>query len=160
MVTVAGNKKKRFLFRFDLGDWSADGHGMHETFTVSAAKGMKAAENAFKEAKKKYPKLNPENFCADYDDNTIPKEVIKEAAELGFKFPDADLEDPYEPDEDKKDEGPGEFMSFCGDNRVIAEYIVWYLNLANPKLDARLVPEKELPWSWDLSTCGYGLFST
>jgi hypothetical protein len=109
-------RHKRFPFHIPIGDWSGDGHSKCEFFHATAAKPIVDVREAYFKAKKKLPKLCPERFCSEYEDDTLPDGVAAALRDAGCPLPD-DL---------------GTF-----DLADMAAVVVWFLNQGDPELDAR-----------------------
>jgi hypothetical protein len=62
-------------FTIKIGDWSGDGHGKCDDFRFKANKPIEDVREAYFAAKKRYPKLCPEKFCAKYEDSSVPPDV-------------------------------------------------------------------------------------
>lgn len=115
----------RGYFHLVMGDWSDDGHGRTERFTVSANGGVERARAAYFAATAQTPSHPaPDSFAADYEDCTVADSVAQTIrAASGIDFSD-DLADKV---------------------RLHAEYTVWFLNQGDPGLDARLEDDEKIP---------------
>lgn len=118
----------KYIFQIPIGDWSGDGHGKVDMYPASASKPVEAAREAYFEAQKKYPDLDPAGFCSEYEDRSVPEEVYEEASKLGFVFK-AFNEDPNA-DFDDKDLDFG--------TEEMAQYVAWFLNLGDPDLHVKI----------------------
>ncbi len=118
---------ERHAFIIPIGDWSGDGHGHCETFPASATKPIEAVREAFFSAKAKHPLVSPDVFCHRYEDPSVPEAVQAEVKRLGG--PDL----------------PGKLTDADDPLRLMAETIVWFLNLGDPELDVQLSLEPETP---------------
>jgi hypothetical protein len=74
------------LINIQIDDWSGDGYGQHEDYYFKSNKSIEDVRKAYFIAKDTYPNLCPETFCCDYEDTTVPKQIIKDAKALGFKI--------------------------------------------------------------------------
>jgi hypothetical protein len=135
-------EKKRNRYRLPIGDWSADGHGRCEWFTVSVHGTKADISMAYGRAQKKLPDLDPAGICSDYEDHAVDPEIFESLVALGAISPG-------------KDEDPSWWMH----PERMAALVVWYLNQGDPGLEARLEPKDDsLAYTFG-SSFGYGLFS-
>ena len=74
------------VFKIHIGDWSADGHGMQEVFCVQSESDVEAFRDAYVDFNSKYPNLNLEKICSDYEDSVISQFQADEFVKLGFSF--------------------------------------------------------------------------
>jgi hypothetical protein len=109
--------QRRFSFHIPIGDWSSDGHGKCDFIHATAAKPILDVREAYFKAKKKLPKLCPERFCSEYEDDTLPDGVAKALRDAGCPLP--------------------EDLGMFGTPEMAA-VVVWFLNQGDPELDARL----------------------
>lgn len=141
----------RHHFRIPIGDWSGDGHSHCDWYDATAAKPIEDVREAYFAARKnkKLKKVCPEEFCNQYQDATIPKDVWQELERLGAPMPV--LEDP----EDGIDDD------------CMAALVVWFINQGDPDIDVRLDPKVTVPmlpfYGFDkkkrhIGFMGYGLF--
>lgn len=71
-----------------VGDWSDDGHGKTETFAIKSNITRDEIDKAYTQAIKTYPKLNAfDSICEDYEDNSIPEDLLDELKLLGYQPP-------------------------------------------------------------------------
>ena len=132
-----------YTFKISIGDWSDDGHGKSKDFFFKSNKKIKLVREAYFAAKEKYPTLCPEDFCSDYEDSTVPDEVVEQAKKLGYEI---DPEDFWVDD--------------------MANFTAWFIMLGDPELKLTIKPEvKTLAFYGNdekkrhISFIGYGLFS-
>ena len=70
-----------YQFHLSIGDWSGDGHGRSEDFTV--------ASNAPVEAHYKIPEVTEvdiESICSEYGEDEIDAETVQVLKDMGFQF--------------------------------------------------------------------------
>ncbi len=128
-------------FTISVGDEYDDGHGKYKKYVILSNKPLKEVEKALKAAKKKYPKLNPENYCRDYEDSKIDKKTMDALIIAGYP-------------EDKFDnirEDTGE--QYVGSDDML-NITLFFLTLGDPELN---LVEMEEPEALDI-TIGYGCF--
>ena len=130
-IISKAKKSVRHAFRIPIGDWSGDGHGQCDWYDATATKPIEDVREAFYEAKKKFPEVNPEIFCSQYEDREVADEIQEELKCLGAPIPE-------------------EMDDF--DSWSMAEIVVWFLNQGDPDLDVRLYQEATVPM---LSFCGF-----
>jgi len=102
---------KTYSFTIPIGDWSSDGHSECKWFQFTSNKSLADVREAYFAAMKKHSALSPEEFCADYQDNQVPEEIVKAAADLGYKV------------------NPDDF--WCEE---MADYVAWFITLGDPEL--------------------------
>lgn len=105
---------KTYSFLIPIGDWSDDGHGKCDYFQFSSNKPLKAVREAFFKATRDDVALNPEGFCCDYEDGTVPDEIVEAAAARGFEI------------------DPENFFA-----EDMADYVAWYTTLGDPSLELK-----------------------
>jgi len=134
-----------YKFKFPLGDWSNDGHGRCDWCVVECAKPIEDVQKAWNRAIKLYPEVNPEKYFNEYEDACVPKDVVEKLYDLGFRVIEAD----------SKNEAINQFYQefWIG---TLAAIVVWYLNLGDPELHAKLIVEDNIPKL--LINVGYGLY--
>lgn len=76
-----------------LGDWSNDGHGKTELFTIDSNLNTKEVLRAYKKVSKKLGFNFIEDVCADYQECSIYKEHIKILIQNGLKLETVFLDD-------------------------------------------------------------------
>lgn len=143
-----------YQFILDIGDYSFDGHGRNLTYRVEAAKDVAQARVAHLLIPAQTG-IDMSSFCNGYEDKHIPDYVIERLKVLGYEFP------PHRVDRGKhylETEDLGEDMP-----DTMAELWVFLLNLVDPDLHARILPESDEPPHLlipgaGLHSIGYGLF--
>lgn len=144
---------------FVLGDWSHDGHGITEMYTVQSNRTLKETEAAYKKGVKKLG-FDYANVAAEgYEESYIEYEHLKTMLEKGLTLEEMFAKNDYCLKEAKHDmktaEEPGEGQIQLDD----AAYIVGWLfvaRLGDP--DGKWqIAEKEPEV---IHAGGYGLFST
>jgi hypothetical protein len=131
-----------YSFKIQVGDWSGDGHGQCMDYIFKSNKPVEEIREIYFTAKEKYPTLSPDSFCSDYQDYTIPDEVVKQAEELGYEI------DPE---------------NFFTDD--MAKYTAWFIMLGDSelKLEETKAVETLAFYGYDeknrhINFIGYGLF--
>lgn len=76
-----------YKFRMSIGDWSDDGHGMHEDFIISSNVPVKVVREAHFAMKDELG-FSIEDICSEYEDSVIDSEITKTIMELGYEFED------------------------------------------------------------------------
>jgi len=138
-----------YNFELTIGDWSGDGHSQTQQFIIrfSCVSGdtdgaMNEIREAAERARKIRPDLNPENFCADYEDRTMPQDVRTAYESLGVVFMD---ERTYTTATD---------MVAC---------VIAFLKIGDPDLAPELVDIPSIPLGGRkggvFGSIGYGVFS-
>lgn len=108
-------------FRIPVGDWSDDGHGKCEWFTVESSQPVQAWREGYFKAKKAHPDLAPDGPELEQAVPTDwPRDRIKEI--VGFE----DLHDD------------------CNDSETVARYVIAFCKLGDPSLDGSIVPAPEM----------------
>lgn len=141
-------------FRIPIGDWSNDGHGHCDYYTVQCNKSSAEFDKAFRLAAKKFSKLNPSNFCDRYQDSRVPEHIVEALANaqqyrilLGF-------DETYKVPEDFEEKSIGMYWDMSA---AMAEYVVWFAQLADPELVVTFI--KEVPMWNPCGHIGYGLYN-
>jgi hypothetical protein len=75
-----------YTFRIPIGDWSSDGHGQCDWYTVTSNKPVEAVREAFFAAQRLFPQADPTKFCDEYEDGAVPDETIATYANLGLSI--------------------------------------------------------------------------
>lgn len=78
-------EKDKHLFTMHIGDWSDDGHGKQEIFTIESNFPVERVREAHFRIKK-YTGVDIEEICSDYDDSSVSDDVVERLKELGFEF--------------------------------------------------------------------------
>lgn len=104
-----------------VGDWSGDGHGKCDYFTFQIPEGfcVQDVREAYFQSMKDHPDLDPGSFCEEYEDSTVPDEIIAKARKLGFEW----TEHGFEWDGEVTAEIDG-----------FADYVAWFIGLSGIKL--------------------------
>jgi hypothetical protein len=141
-----------YKFRIPIGDWSNDGHGKVDWFDATAKHPIDAVREAWFIACKEYPDLCPTKYCSDYQDCVLPEEIKNKLKEMGFSG--IDFDDP-------------DFDNFGLSSDNLAQIVIWFINLGDSSLEARLCTEDTIPmfpfYGFDgknrhIDFIGYGLF--
>lgn len=106
----------------EIGDWSGDGHGQKETYVFDSNLTTEEVRESYFSAKEKYPSLCPEDFCCEYEDSEVPKQIVNEAQKLGFKINKASF-----------------------GTKEMANYTAWFCQLGNPNLKLKMQKQKHMP---------------
>ncbi len=150
------NTPDKFRWTLELGDWSGDGHGHHQTINIESNKDVGAAQKAYQKVKKELSQqLCPEKICSEYQEHKISNDVIEAARKLGFDFQEGyDEEQRAEHNEDG-----GLYL----DLEKLADYTLWFIKRGDPEIELKITPREEMP-SFNryarphISFIGYGLF--
>lgn len=139
--------KDTFTYKIPIGDWSRDGHGQCDYYTITSNKNADALRVAYNTMADLSPELAPDSFCKGYQDGLVPEHVQAKLKEIGgFYF--------YE----YRGEESVEFGS-----EGMIKYVLWWLKAGDPELELELqvnAPEIILAERRDHNTSfiGYGLF--
>lgn len=69
---------------FPIGDWAKDGHGKCDWFLIESNMSLENVFKAYFAAKRKLPEeICPANFCNEYGDSCIPKEICQKLVDAG-----------------------------------------------------------------------------
>ena len=74
-----------YQFHLSIGDWSGDGHGRSEDFTVAS----NAPVEIVREAHYKIPEvtgIDIEGICSEYEEDEIDPETVQTLKDMGFQF--------------------------------------------------------------------------
>lgn len=81
-----------YVYQIVIGDWSDDGHGKCDHYTVETSHNMTEIQEAYLKAVNacgvslhRNSKANYE-LCSEYQDNTIPEEAEERLTELGVDW--------------------------------------------------------------------------
>lgn len=130
--------------RFPVGDWSDDGHGKCNWYTLKIPKGktVKDLEATLKKGHKRYPDISPFTICGNYEEYQISEDLFSQAVDLGCP--------------DNMFEGDGPDQRHVNTDDMI-QYVAWFLTLCG--LETTWVEnDKAVYTPWGLGHCGYGLF--
>lgn len=149
------------IVKFQIGDWSDDGHGKCDYYSVKMNVDGDGVRKAYKSAKKKLPKcIDPAKIFDEYEDSSLTKEVYETALEHGYDFLKG-----FKEDKGRKERLPDETLEEQLeypqiDTRDFLDYIIWFLKQGDPELTAKVVdPEtKDVFPSYGEEGFGYGLF--
>ena len=111
-----------YQFHLSIGDWSGDGHGRSEDFTVAS----NAPVETVREAHYKIPEVTEvdiESICSEYGEDEIDAETVQVLKDMGFQFENSsgmgegivnvpEMADPSLKLEIKDDDIPN--LQFCG----------------------------------------------
>lgn len=132
-------------FEIPIGDWSHDGHGKCDYFTVESSEPLSYVNELYESAKQIHPDLNPEEFCNDYEDSVIPENVYKRMKLLGFDV-ERHTEKCYNDPENRTIYPIG-----------MAVYVCWFISLMDKNLKLEV---KDTPNRLEINgQIGYGLFN-
>lgn len=141
-------------FCFELGDPSADGHGISEKIFVESNVELDILEKAYEDSCKKTG-INFKDICSDYEDNTLPYEVQRKFIELGcpmkeiFEWDDEEAEEILESEED----------DIYLDEEPFVKLLMWFIGLSIPDglgFKWKIVEDTVPRFS---KSFGYGLYS-
>lgn len=151
----------RYQFYLTIGDFPNDGHGICKDFLVSANKTVDAVRDAHLRIEA-VTGVNLSGFADTRYDDVIPNHVLERLHALGYQFK-VPL---YVDDGGNTHFQDAEFMCDCPEE--LASIWVFLLNQADPELDCKLEPEKEIPsllvstraenGAHAFKSVGYGLF--
>lgn len=159
MATAKKTKPSKYMYNLNVGDWSQDGHNMYEKVLLTSEFPKEDVMQAYIAGCKKVGVSLHDDMkgttviLCDYEDFTIPSDVIQKLVEHGFN--ESELEN--EPD----DEG----NAYVGCDDVVALF-KFFVRVGNPKILLATVeaPEVEnLNGFWDKKynfSMGYGVFSS
>lgn len=81
----------KYKFKMSIGDWSNDGHGMHEDYLVSSnAPVEKVREAHF--AMRDILGFSVEDICSGYEESEVETDVAEKLRTMGFEFDEMDPE--------------------------------------------------------------------
>ena len=132
---------KKYSFTIPIGDWSGDGHSKCEYFQFTSNKPLAEVREAYFKAVEEHADISPEEFCSEYEDTHVPKEVVEAVAKLGYEI------------------SPESFWV-----EDMADYVAWFITLGDPEI--KLKRKKNLDmlpfYGYDekkrhISFIGYGL---
>ena len=141
-MSKAKNPDLPFMINLVMGDWSGDGHSKTETITILSNIDKKAVEKAYKAGTKKTNVNFSDDVASDYEDSTLPTEVVTKLAEHGFKIED------YSEDEEPTDRGYGIWT----DGYALAWLFI--AGVGNPDFKFEVI-EDDSP---NINIGGYGFF--
>lgn len=124
-----------------VGDWSRDGHSMSETVTILSNLDKESVEEAYKLGTLKVGFDLTEEVCSDYEDMSVPDDVIRKLKAVGIN-PDAFIEQ------------DGDQWSFHYDYEAFARLWLRIAELGNSTLRYETTDDE----SPDINVGGYGLF--
>lgn len=79
------NRSNPNIFSIPIGDWSGDGHSQCKYFFYHSNKSLDEIREGYFKSKESFPDLCPENFCDEYEDNSIS---VEQFDLLNKHFPD------------------------------------------------------------------------
>lgn len=142
----------KFLFNIRIGDWSADGHGMFETYTVQSDMPVEKARLAHYNILKETG-IDIHSICNDYECNGISKDMIERLELIGMDTDNIDLE--YYDDNEEA----------CATPYTLFSIWLFLLNKVDSSLNLKYKKIENLDfYGFDenrkhISFVGYGLFS-
>lgn len=84
-------------YKIIVGDWSGDGHGKTQEFTVVFQNDVSQEElQATFEKNILTIGFDPRNVCVDYEDNVLPQSLVDLLKNHGLVFDDTNEEDEFE----------------------------------------------------------------
>lgn len=140
-------KKEGVQYKFEIGDWSNDGHGMYESIMV-LVKNSEDLEADYQKGFEK-SKLDVTKYCNEYEDRDLPREFLEKLDKSNFDL--NNLEDyRYFKAECEDDD------SYCSNYE---DYFVIWMHIA--KLGNEDLEWERIEPSHDrtIQPGGYGLFS-
>jgi hypothetical protein len=146
----------RTRFQIALGDWSGDGHGVHETCMASAAADLDAVREAYFRTMELLPEdLHPEAICSEYEQTTVSRDVARRVLQLsGIRL-----------DSDDNDDGFVDEKVYVTPEALL-DYLIWFINHGDPAVDVRLERDNADTFHFyghdakdrHIGFIGYGLF--
>lgn len=139
-----------------VGDWSGDGHGINRQYVVEYTGTIEQAREAHFNSRNVVG-VNIDKLCEDYEDSRLPDDFRALVIAQGWEIEDYDRDALMDADED---------VHLGADD--IAMIWVGVLNLTDPSLDMKIIPEEKMPtlhfYGFDakkrhISFVGYGVFS-
>lgn len=138
-----------YQFHLSIGDWSGDGHGRSEDFTVAS----NAPVEIVREAHYKIPEvtgIDIEGICSEYEEDEIDPETVQTLKDMGFQF--------------ENSSGMGEGIVNVPE---MARMWIFLLQKADPSLELEIkdedIPNLQFCGADDkgrhIGKVGYGLFS-
>lgn len=138
-----------FKFCIELGDPSADGHGIFENIFVESNVGLDILEEAYENSVKKTG-IDFEKICEHYEDNALSDDILKEFESLGLDLEKIGFENLEEVDEND-DEG------MCLEPEEYVRLLMWFIGLSvKGKFEWKIVSDDCPRFS---KSFGYGLYS-
>lgn len=151
----------RYQFYLTIGDFSNDGHGICNDFLASAIKPVDAVRDAHLRIEA-VTGIDLSGFADTRHDDVIPNHILERLHAMGYQFKKA----LYVDDGGNTHFQDADFMCDCPEE--LASIWAFLLNQADPELDCRLEPEREIPSllvssnsensSRAFKCVGYGLF--
>jgi len=145
-VEATIDQKVGYLIEFPVGDWSADGHGRCDRYTVISQKPVQDIREAHFKASAILG-FEIGDICREYEDNGLDDEVVAKLDELGY----APKNTTFDP----------EFLM----SDDVVDVWVFLLNAVDSTLELeRVKPSKVSFYGYDdqgrhLQVPGYGTFS-
>jgi len=136
-------------YQLPIGDWSHDGHGHCEWFTVTSDASAKEIFAAYHDSVKLHPDIDPDKICNEYGENIIDPDILEKIIAAGFNGFTHSEDDGVDTDQ-------------------FVEYVVWFINLGKPSVNLTLIPKDHsnelINWTAQKEGTtfpgfGYGLFS-
>ena len=125
--------------KIEIGDWSHDGHNQSEKHILEVDGSTDIMVDYTKGSKKLgFDLIN--DYCEDFEDNSIPREMVHKIRELGFE-----LEMDDEEEEDDK--------YYIYTDLYLKIYLI-ICKIGNPEFEAEIVADKDRT----IQLGGYGLF--
>ena len=133
----------KYTYSFPVGDWSDDGHGKCEYYTVEGNKPMSEVAIAHRSCKEKHG-FEIGDICHEYEDQTIDEEIVNTIRDMGIEI--EKLVNDYD---------------WVGSDELIEIWIA-ILNVIDPDLQLKKVNDGIAEFNnWSckpLETPGYGCF--
>lgn len=142
---------KQYQFTLTVGDWSRDGHNQFDTFTVVANVSLKEFQTAYKSGTKKLGVDIIESLCCDYEDMSVPEDVVQKFIAAGLNPDDLFIIKDVDVDVDVDEDDEKEYSLENSENWV--DIIFAVVKLGNSTIECE-VPNNNKNWN----VGGYGLF--
>ena len=136
------------IVNLQLGDYCADGHGIHRDFHINVPDAY-SIDNLRENFKKtvELTGVNPKKFAAEYQDSTAPRDQLQTLVDAGFSFT-PDSESHYYFTEDNEDK------VYLDEDGMI-EILMFFYGYGLEGFGWQLIPT---PPTLNLEMYGYGLF--
>lgn len=144
-------------FRIPVGDWSSDGHGQCDWFTVNCSHPLNEVREAYFKAIEVLGKEWPTYICSAYEYSWVDKEDEEELTKLGFDV--TTFEERYA-------RGDGEEELWHPTSEGMLELTLWFIQQGDVEIQFEIVPTQQAMFPFygyddegrHISATGYGIF--